>query len=191
MCDWLFQNVFFFLQELPVACFFCPQICPWLSPKPITNKKNPGRFAGGQKITIPLNSLTAIGGREAVILLRRYWCAKVHRRRFLFTANYFFVVPEHTPILFFYPWTFPPKIIDFVTQIAKLHYKVTRILKNPQIEYQNPQVKNLGSWKSVICICGLFSTDSRQHLPTSARCCQIQPTRNVCQLANLPFLHFI
>ncbi len=72
----------------------------------------------------------------------------------------FFVVPEHTPILFFYLWTFPQKI---VAQIAKKHYKVTRIFKNPQIEYQNPQVKILGSWKSVTRICGLFSTDSRQH----------------------------
>ena len=116
---------------------------------------------------------------------------KVHRRRFLFTANYFFVAPERTPILFFYLWTFPPKIVDFVTQIAKLHYKVTRILKNPQIEYQNPQVKNLGSWKSVIRICRLFSTDSRQHSPTSAKRRRIQPTWNVCQLATLPFLHFI
>jgi hypothetical protein len=37
----------------------------------------------------------------------------------LFTVNYFFVVTFSTPILFFYLWTFPLKIVDFVTQIAK------------------------------------------------------------------------
>jgi hypothetical protein len=41
-------------RELPVACIFPPRICPWLPPKPITNKKKPGRFARGQKNTIPL-----------------------------------------------------------------------------------------------------------------------------------------
>ena len=123
-----------------------------------------------------------------MILLHRYWCAKVCRRRFLFSANYFFVVPEHTPILFFYLWTFPQKIVDFVTQIAKLHYKVTRILKNPQIEYQNPQVKNLGSWKSVIHICGLFSidivTNICQHPPNVAK----SNPRGMC--VNSPLCHF-
>ncbi len=29
--------------------FFCPWICPWLPPKQITNKQNPGRFACGKK----------------------------------------------------------------------------------------------------------------------------------------------
>jgi hypothetical protein len=33
--------------------FFCPWICPWFPPKQITNKKNPGRFARGQKKRIP------------------------------------------------------------------------------------------------------------------------------------------
>jgi hypothetical protein len=40
---------FFFDRDLPVASFFCPLICPWLPPKQITNKQNPGRFARGQK----------------------------------------------------------------------------------------------------------------------------------------------
>ena len=61
----------------------------------------------------------------------------------------FFVVPEHTPILFFYLWTFPLKIVDFVTQIAKLHYKVSRILKNPQIEYK----KSTGKKSRILEIC--------------------------------------
>ena len=101
------------------------------------------------------------------------------------------VVIYSTPILFFYLWTFPPKIIDFVTQIAKFIYKVTIIFLNPQIDYQNPQLKNYASCQTCFRICGLFSTDTRLHLPTSAKCCRIQPTWNLCQLTTLPLPQLI
>jgi hypothetical protein len=86
----------------------------------------------------------------------------------------FFVVTYSTPILFFYLLTFPPKIVDFVTQIAKFIYKVTIIFLNSQIDYQNPQVEILASGQTCFCICGLFSADTHRHSPTSTKCCRIQ-----------------
>ncbi len=58
---WLFVSKRIFLpRELPVLVFFCPRICPWLPPKPITNKKNPGRFARGQKKRFPFYFLFSL-----------------------------------------------------------------------------------------------------------------------------------
>jgi len=66
----------------------------------------------------------------------------VRRRRFLFTANVIFVVPERTPILFFYLRSFLPFYPVFVTQIAKICNKVTIIFPTPQIESAISQIES-------------------------------------------------
>jgi hypothetical protein len=47
------DDTFFFAWNLPAATFFLPAFCLRLMSKQNTNKLNPGRFARGQKKTIP------------------------------------------------------------------------------------------------------------------------------------------
>ena len=59
----------FFLPGIcPPLIFFLPANCPWLPPKLITNKKNPGRFARGQKKTLPIKQYSGISSPAYVLL---------------------------------------------------------------------------------------------------------------------------
>ena len=84
----------------------------------------------------------------------------VRRRRFLFTANVIFVVPERTPILFFYLRSFLPKKPVFVTQIAKICNKVT-IFSNSTDRKRHFTDRKLSICGVAHSICGVLFGEHR------------------------------
>jgi hypothetical protein len=73
----------------------------------------------------------------------------------------FFVVPERTPILFFYLQSFLPKNPVFVTQIAKICNKVTIIFSNSTDRKRHFINQKLSICGMVLSICGVLFGEQR------------------------------